>query len=154
MLKTRILLGLFLIVGAFSACKKELSPEKQAEKDDKLITDFIAKNNIPAIKHSSGLYYEIKTQGSGAKPTTSSTVSVNYTGKLLNGNVFDQSNAPVSFGLNRLIVGWQIGIPLISKGGSIRLIVPSALAYGPASPGLGIPKNSVLDFEITLVDVN
>lgn len=154
MLKTRILLALFLVVGVFSSCKKELSPEKQAEKDDKLITEFIAKNNIQAIKHSSGLYYEIKTQGSGAKPTTSSTVSVNYKGKLLNGNVFDQSNAPVSFGLNRLIVGWQIGIPLVNKGGSIRLIVPSALAYGPASPGLGIPKNSVLDFEIDLIDVN
>lgn len=154
MLKTRILLALFLVVGVLSSCKKELSPEKQAEKDDKLITDFISKNNIPAIKHSSGLYYQILTQGSGAKPTTSSTVSVTYEGKLLNGNVFDKSNTPVSFGLNRLIVGWQIGIPLVNKGGSIRLIVPSGLAYGSASPGLGIPKNSVLDFKIELIDVN
>ena len=128
MLKTRILLALFLVVGVISSCKKELSPEKQAEKDDKLITDFIAKNNIPAIKHSSGIYYQIVAQGSGAKPNTSSTVSVNYTGKLLNGNVFDKSNAPVSFALNRLIMGWQIVIPLINKRGSISLIVPSALA--------------------------
>ena len=57
MLKTRILLGLFLIVGVFSACKKELSPEKQAAKDDELIVDFIAKNNIPALLAHSGIYF-------------------------------------------------------------------------------------------------
>lgn len=155
MLKTRILLGLFLIVGVLSSCKKELSAEKQATKDDTIILDFIAKNNIIAKKdNNSGLYYQIITEGTGAKPTISSSVSVKYVGKLLDGNVFDKSDAPVSFALNRLIVGWQIGIPLINKGGSIRLIVPSGLAYGTASPGLGIPKNSVLDFTIDLIDVN
>lgn len=154
MLKTRILLALFLVVGAFSSCRKELSPEKQSEKDDKIIVDFISKNSIIATKHSSGVYYQIISEGSGARPTLTNEVTVNYTGKLLNGNVFDQSSAPIKFVLNRLIVGWQIGIPLIKKGGNIRLIVPSALAYGNNSPGAGIPKNSVLDFTIDLIDVN
>ena len=65
----------------------------------------------------------------------------------------DRSNPTATFALNRLIVGWQIGVPLIKKGGSIRLIVPSGLAYGSSSPGLGIPKNAVLDFTIDLIDV-
>lgn len=153
MLKARILLGLFLIVGVFSSCKKELSPEKQAAKDDTIITEFIAKNSIVAVKHSSGVYYQIISEGSGAKPTLANEVTVAYTGKLLNGNVFDKSNPTATFALNRLIVGWQIGIPLIKKGGSIRLIVPSGLAYGSSSPGAGIPKNAVLDFTIDLIDV-
>lgn len=153
MLKARILLGLFLIVGAFSSCKKELSPEKQAAKDDALIVEFIAKNSIVAVKHSSGVYYQIISDGSGARPTLANEVTVGYTGKLLNGNVFDKSNPTATFALNRLIVGWQVGVPLIKKGGSIRLIVPSGLAYGSSSPGLGIPKNAVLDFTIDLIDV-
>ncbi|MBY0543564.1 MAG: FKBP-type peptidyl-prolyl cis-trans isomerase [Sphingobacteriaceae bacterium] len=153
MLKARILLGLFLIVGAFSSCKKELSPEKQAAKDDALIVEFIAKNSIVAVKHSSGVYYQVISDGSGARPTLANEVTVGYTGKLLNGNVFDKSNPTATFALNRLIVGWQIGVPLIKKGGSIRLIVPSGLAYGSSSPGLGIPKNAVLDFTIDLIDV-
>lgn len=154
MLKSRILIALFLVVGVISSCKKDLSPEKQAEKDEKLITEFVAKNNIVATRHSSGIYYHIDAAGTGTKPTLSSTVTVNYEGKLLNGNVFDKSNAPVPFALNRLIVGWQIGIPLVAKGGKIRLIVPSGLAYGSSSPGSGIPKNAVLDFKIDLIDVN
>ena len=160
MLKSRILLVLFLIVVAFSACRKQvdsepqLSTERQTMKDDSLIVDFIAKKNIVAIKHSSGLYYQIINQGAGVIPTLTSNVSVNYEGRLLNGNVFDKSTATATFPLNRLIVGWQIGIPLIKKGGNIRLIVPSALAYGNNSPGAGIPKNAVLDFTIDLIDVN
>lgn len=153
MLKTRMLLGLFLIVGAFSSCKKELSPEKQAAKDDEIIVDFIAKNNIPAIKHPSGLYYQIITQGSGASVTAASTVGVNYEGKLLNGTQFDKSTSIVTFPLTRVIQGWTIGVPLIKVGGKIRLIVPSALAYGSNPPqGSPIEKNAVLDFTIDLIN--
>jgi len=152
MLKTRILLGLFLIVGVLSSCKKELSPEKQAAKDDELIVDFIAKNNIPAIKHSSGLYYQIITPGSGASVTAASTVGVTYTGKLLNGTEFDKSSSAITFPLTGVIQGWTIGVPLIKVGGKIRLIVPSALAYGNKSPGAGIPENAVLDFTIDLIN--
>ena len=154
MLKTRILLALFLVVGVFSSCKKELSPEKQAAKDDKTIENFISKNSILATKHTSGLYYQIISAGTGVSPTSISNVKVDYEGKLLNGNVFDKSSTSATFALNRLIAGWQIGIPLIKKGGSIRLIVPSGLAYGSSSPGAGIPKNAVLDFKIDLIDVN
>ncbi|RZK59989.1 MAG: peptidylprolyl isomerase [Pedobacter sp.] len=152
MLKTRMIIGLFLIVGAFSACKKDsYDAEKQAKTDDGLIVDFIAKNSIVAVKHSSGLYYQILAPGSGnTNFTSSTTVTVNYEGKLLNGTGFDKGNN--SFPLGNLIQGWQIGIPLIQKGGRIRLIIPSALAYGNTSPGAGIPKNAVLDFTIDLIN--
>lgn len=151
MLKTKILLGLFLIVGVLSSCKKQVSAEEQARIDDAIIVDFIAKNNIPAVKHPSGLYYQIITQGSGAKVTAASSVGVNYEGKLLTGTTFDKSTSVVSFPLTRVIQGWTIGVPLINVGGKIRLIVPSALAYGSTSPGGSIPENSVLDFTIELI---
>ncbi len=154
MLKTRILLGLILIVGAFSSCKKdEYDADKQLKIDDALIVDFIAKNSIVAVKHNSGIYYQIITPGSGNTVFTPSTsVSVNYEGKLLSGAVFDKSSAIATFTLGNLIQGWQIGIPLIQKGGRIRLLIPSTLAYKNTSPGSGIPENAVLDFTIDLIN--
>jgi FKBP-type peptidyl-prolyl cis-trans isomerase FkpA len=151
MLKTRILLGLLLIVGVFSACKKDkYDADKQAETDDALIVDFIAKNSIVAVKHSSGIYYQIINPGSGNVNYTSNTsVSVTYEGRLLNGHVFDKSASTATFALGGLIQGWQIGIPLIQKGGRIRLIVPSTLAYKNEARG-SIPANAVLDFTIDL----
>ena len=155
MFKNKILLGLFLIVSAFSSCKKDTyNAEEQLKADDKLIVDFITKNNIVAIKHSSGLYYVIQNAGAGSATYMSSTnVSVNYEGRLLNGTVFDKSTTTATFPLGNLILGWQIGIPLIQKGGKIRLIVPSTLAYKNTSPSSAIPANSVLDFTIDLINV-
>lgn len=154
MLKTRFFLMLFAFVVVLSSCSKEdFDAEKQATIDDKLIVEFISKNNIPATKHSSGLYYQIITPGTGNNPTAVSTVGVNYEGKLLDGTQFDKSTALVSFPLTRVIQGWTIGVPLVKPGGRIRLIVPSGLGYGNTSPGAGIPKNAVLDFTIDLVNV-
>lgn len=140
-----------LVLGSCS--KDTFDPEKQAATDDSLIVDFIAKNNIPATKHSSGLYYQVITVGSGKTATAASTVSVNYEGKLLNGSQFDKSTNAITFPLTNVIPGWTIGVPLVTAGGSIRLIIPSALAYGNQSPGAGIPKNAVLDFTIELINV-
>jgi len=153
MLKTKILLVLFLALGAFSSCKKEeYEPEKQLAVDDALIKDFIAKNSIVAIKHSSGVYYQIISPGTGSLSYTGATqVTVNYEGKLLSGSVFDKSSSAVTFSLGGLIPGWQIGIPLIQKGGKIRLLIPSTLAYMNQSR-VGIPENSVLDFTIELIN--
>ncbi len=152
MLKTKILLVLFLALGAFSSCKKEdYEPEKQLAIDDALIKDFIAKNSIVAVKHSSGIYYQIIAPGTGNVNYTGSTqVTVNYEGKLLSGSVFDK-NPSASFSLGALIPGWQIGIPLIQKGGKIRLLIPSTLAYMNQAR-VGIPENSVLDFTIELIN--
>ena len=155
MVKNKILLGLLFRVSVFASCKKDVfNAEEQMKIDDKLIVDFVAKNSIPAIKHSSGLYYQILTPGTGNFTFTGAArVSVNYEGKLLNGKVFDKSNSTVTFNLGNLIRGWQIGIPLIQKGGKIRLIIPSNLAYQNTSPSSAIPPNSVLDFTIELINV-
>jgi FKBP-type peptidyl-prolyl cis-trans isomerase FkpA len=154
MLKTKILLGLILFVSVFSSCKKDdYDAEKQAQIDDQIIADFIRNNNIPAQKNSTGLYYQIVTAGTGDFTYTGSTkVSVNYEGRLLNGSIFDKSSAVATFPLGNLIAGWQIGIPLIQKGGRIRLLIPSTLGYGNQAQG-SIPKNAVLDFTIDLINV-
>jgi len=153
MLKKKILLVLFLALGAFSSCKKEdYDPGKQLAVDDSLIKEFIAKNSIVAIKHSSGIYYQIIAPGTGSVTYMPSTkVTVNYEGKLLSGSIFDKSSSAATFSLGDLIPGWQIGIPLIQKGGKIRLLVPSTLAYMNQAR-VGIPENSVLDFTIELIN--
>ncbi|MES2872180.1 MAG: FKBP-type peptidyl-prolyl cis-trans isomerase [Bacteroidota bacterium] len=144
------ILPLLLVAGS---CKKA-DPEEQANIDDSTIRKFISEKNISAQKHSSGIYYQILSPGTGSiSYTSNTTVSTKYTGRLLSGTVFDgTSTQPISFKLGQVIAGWQIGIPLIQKGGKIRLLIPSGLAYGPQGQG-PIPGNAVLDFDIELLDV-
>jgi FKBP-type peptidyl-prolyl cis-trans isomerase FkpA len=156
-MKARYLLVLsFIAMFSLGSCLKgdNFNPEVQAKTDDALITKFLADKNIVAIKHSSGLYYQIIQPGSGNITYTANTqVTANYVGRLLSGNVFDQTTTqPLTFRLGNVIVGWQIGVPLIQKGGKIRMFIPSGYAYGNQGAGT-IPANSVLDFEVELVDV-
>src|SRR5438270_1255558 len=138
MKKYLLLLAVFVTV--FSSCSKDnFDPAKQAAKDDAAIQAYISANNITAIKDPSGVYYQVITAGTGAYPTANSKVTVNYTGKLLNGSVFDSGSLP-STALSTLVKGWQYGIPHINTGGRILLLIPSALGYGNATQG-GIPAN-------------
>ncbi|HEY4323226.1 MAG TPA: FKBP-type peptidyl-prolyl cis-trans isomerase [Mucilaginibacter sp.] len=151
-MKKYLLLLSALIIG-ISSCKKDspsFNAAAQAATDDGLIKAYITANNINATKDASGLYYSVVTPGTGAYPTASSTVSVNYSGKLLNGSVFSPLSNLTS-PLSGLIKGWQIGIPHINDGGRILLIIPSGLAYGNSSPAASIPANSVLVFTIDLI---
>ncbi len=150
-----VLLSGFMILTLTGCMKQEkaCSPLSPASEEAQM-TAYALANGITATKHSSGLQYEIVDPGAGATPTVNSKVYVTYTGKLLNGTVFDQSADPArsNWQLGGLIEGWKIGIPLIKKGGRIKLIVPSSLAYG-CNDVNGLPGNSVLFFDITLVDV-
>jgi FKBP-type peptidyl-prolyl cis-trans isomerase len=148
-----LILPLLLVLGSCS--KDDFDPEKQAQQDESTIVKFLADNNITAQRHETGLYYQILAPGLGnIIYTGNTTVSAKYKGRLLNGSVFDQTTAnPVSFKLGGVIAGWQIGVPLIQKGGKIRIFIPSALGYGRDGSG-AIPANAVLDFDIELVDVN
>ena len=122
--------------------------------DEDLIQEYIADNNLDAIATGSGLYYVIETTGNGIFPDLSSVVTVAYTGELTDGSVFDQSSsAGISFTLTNVIQGWQEGIPLFSEGGTGKLLIPSALGYGNNAIG-SIPANSVLIFDIELLDVD
>jgi FKBP-type peptidyl-prolyl cis-trans isomerase FkpA len=120
-----------------------------AEDDTKMQT-YINANGITATKHASGMYYQIIEPGSGATPVSNSTVKANYTGKFTNNSSFDAGVA--TFSLEGVIKGWQIGIPLIKQGGKIKLIIPPYLAYGCADYR-GIPGNSVLVFDVELLEV-
>lgn len=105
-------------------------------------------------RHSSGILYEVLIPGAGPTPSSSSKIYVRYVGKLENGNVFDSQTDHNQTGwvLGSLIAGWQIAVPLINKGGKIKVVIPSSLAYGCGFQGT-IPSNSILYFEIDLVDV-
>lgn len=118
--------------------------------DDAKMQKYITDNGISATKHTSGLYYQIIEPGTGATPTINSTVKANYTGKYTNNTSFDAGVA--SFPLNRVIVGWQVGIPLIKQGGKIKLIIPPYMGYGCEDYN-GIPGNSVLVFDVELQEV-
>jgi FKBP-type peptidyl-prolyl cis-trans isomerase FkpA len=136
----------FVAVISVASCKKD----DQREIDQQLIEDFINEHNLDADSTSSGLYYVIEEPGSSEHPTINDQVTVNYIGFLLNGDVFDQ-NINITFGLDQVIAGWQEGIPLFGRGGKGLLIIPSHLAYGDRVLS-GIPANSVIAFEIHLLD--
>jgi len=149
-----------LLITLFSACKKDgFDATKQATIDDDKIKLYIAANHINATKDpSSGIYYQIITTNPGAHPTLADTVQVSYTGKLLNGAVFDTEVA-TTLPLTDVIKGWQLMLPLIGSNGiapyaRIRFIIPSALGYGNVDSSGGtvdIPANSVLDFQLDLI---
>jgi len=113
---------------------------------------YCTANNINYTEHTSGLLYEIIMPGSGISPTTSSIVSVVYTGKFLDGTTFTAVANPQDLPLTGVIDGWKIGIPLLKKGGHIKLVIPSALAYSCSGNG-SISPNTPLFFDITLTDV-
>jgi FKBP-type peptidyl-prolyl cis-trans isomerase FkpA len=149
----KINLLLIVLLLSLSACKKKKNTESQATIDDNLIKKYIADNNLNATATGSGLYYVITTQGTGVNPTINSKVTVVYDGLLTNGTVFDQSPlSGATFNLSGVIKGWQEGIPFFKKGGKGTLLIPSALGYGSQATGK-IPPNSVLIFNIQLIDV-
>jgi FKBP-type peptidyl-prolyl cis-trans isomerase FkpA len=144
-----------LVAGGIGCIKDTGCQNKSIDSERAAILDYASANGITATAHSTGLYYQITNPGSGTTPSINSKVFVTYTGKLLNGTQFDAGTTPVTGGgwaLSGLISGWQIGLPLIQKGGSIKLIIPSSMAYGCQGAGT-IPANSILFFDITLNDV-
>ncbi|MFN5007226.1 MAG: FKBP-type peptidyl-prolyl cis-trans isomerase [Ignavibacteria bacterium] len=119
---------------------------------------FLADNkNKPGVKSTpSGLQYSVITEGTGPKPTASSTVKVHYTGKLIDGTTFDSSvdrGEPVEFPLNGVIKGWTEGVQLMSKGSKYKFYIPAELAYGDRGAGNAIGPNETLVFEVELLDI-
>ncbi len=110
-----------------------------------------------AVKTESGMVYIEQQAGSGAQPQPSENVKVHYTGKLIDGTVFDSSverGEPVTFPLNQVIPGWTEGVGMMKVGGKARLVIPSDLAYGDnAPPGSSIPAGATLDFEVELLSI-
>jgi len=151
----KLFVPVLALVFGFTGCLKDESCQpKTVQSETATMLGYANANGITPTTHASGMLYQIVSAGAGATPTATSTVKVRYTGKFMDGTVFD-SNAngnPISFGLNQVIQGWQLGLPLIKKDGVIKLIIPSSLAYGCAGYG-SIPGDAVLYFEVQLLDV-
>lgn len=120
--------------------------------------DFLAENaKKPGIQTTpSGLQYEVLRDGTGPKPSASSTVEVHYEGRLINGKVFDSSyerKQTISFPLNRVIPGWTEGLQLMPTGSKYRLYIPSELGYGARGAGADIPPHATLIFDVELISI-
>ena len=137
----------------------------QVDIDKKIITKSVTPSTpyIPKLEETApqssfkelkGIYYWIMKEGNGRQVSIDDTVTIFYKGYLLkDGSVFDETkDKPATFPLKRLIMGWQIGVPLCKVGGKIKIIIPSNLAYSIRTRGAKIPPNSILVFEIEVVD--
>ena len=140
--------------------KKQSEAGSQALGNKKKGLEFLAKNKTnPKVKTTaSGLQYEVLQEGDGkTKPKATDVVEVKYTGKLLDGTVFDSTDknggAPAEINLGRVIPGWTEGIQLMSKGAKYRFYIPSDLAYGDQGAGNDIPGGSTIIFDVELVGV-
>lgn len=143
---------IFILSIALLGCKKK-DQKSQAAIDNEIITKYIADNKLTATSTETGLYYVMETVGSGIRPSSTSQVKVAYKGYFTSGSTFDESAATgITFNLQNVIQGWTEGIPYFKKGGVGKLLIPSALGYGPNGTN-GIPGNSVLVFDIKLIDV-
>lgn len=148
----KYVLPILLVTFALSSCAKKKA-EEQAIIDENIILEYISDNNLNAVATGSGLYYVIDSQGNGASCNSNSTVRVAYSGYFTNGEVFDESGSEgIEFPLQGVIKGWTEGIPYFKEGGSGKLLLPSALAYGTTGSG-SIPPNTVLIFDVELIEV-
>jgi FKBP-type peptidyl-prolyl cis-trans isomerase FkpA len=149
----KIIIGILLLGVVLPSCKKKLSEEEQFALDKDIIEQYIEDNGLTAASTSSGLYYVINALGTGNHPTAFNNVTVRYTGKFTDNQLFDQSSElGATFNLQHVIKGWTEGIPLFKEGGEGILILPSKLAYGP-NGNSSIPANSVLVFDVKLLEI-
>lgn len=135
---------------------KQHYPEETARAKEELDAYF-AEHNIDAKPTATGLYYVMTQEGNGEMPEVGSNVKVHYTGKLIDGTVFDSSierGEPIEFplGMGRVISGWDEGIMLMSKGEKGVLYIPYYLGYGDRGAGGVIPPFATLIFDVELVD--
>ena len=141
-----------LLFFIFSSCQKKKT-EEQSKTDNSIILKYITDHKLNASSSNSGLYYVVNKIGNGTFPKSNSQVKVAYKGYFTDGSVFDKSeNTGIIFGLQEVIKGWTEGITYFSEGGSGMLLIPSSLGYGSKGT-TGIPENSVLIFDINLIDV-
>lgn len=130
----------------------------KADANKKVGDQFLEENKKKPgiITTASGLQYQVMTAGTGTKPTASDTVRTHYTGRLIDGTVFDSSverGEPIEFPVSGVIQGWVEALQLMPVGSKWKLFIPSQLAYGERGAGPQIGPNSTLVFDIELLDI-
>ena len=134
------------------ASAKEAAQNKEA--GEKFLAENKTKEGV--ITTESGLQYKVEKEGTGEKPTAADRVKVHYTGTLLDGTKFDSSvdrGEPAEFGVSQVIRGWTEGLQIMPAGSKYIFWIPSDLAYGERGVGQDIKPNSVLKFEVELLEV-
>lgn len=148
----------------FQAFNQQLQAKQAQKSNMKLMQNkaagekFLAENakKEGVVTTASGLQYKVIKEGTGPKPGPTTKVKVHYTGKILDGTVFDSSverGTPAEFGLNQVIKGWTEGLQLMSPGAEYILYIPSDLAYGDQQRNELITPGSTLIFEVQLIDI-
>lgn len=156
-----LLVMLFMLpaTGSFAQTKKA----SQKDIDDNILIEYFAKNKMHPVRTASGLYYLITKKSNGTNPKPGQKVTVNYTGKTMDGKPFDSNIDPAfhhtdpldfTLGIRQVIAGWDEGIGLLKKGEKGVLYIPSGLAYGKEGRGAVIPPNAILVFDVELLDFN
>lgn len=153
------------LIMKFISARETAKAAKKAESDKVLYKDWIQQNEDFLAKNKekqgvtvtpSGLQYEVIKMGTGAKPTTESTVKVDYVGTLIDGTEFDSSikrKEPAQFPVGNIIPGWKEALQLMPVGSKFKVYIPQGLAYGPTGAGQQIKPFSTLIFEIELLDI-
>lgn len=138
--------------------KRNAEFTKKAEENKAKGEAFMSQNKAKegVVSLPSGLQYKIIQAGTGAKPAKDDTVTVEYTGKLIDGQVFDsteKTGKPATFKVSQVIPGWTEALQLMPAGSTWEVYVPAGLAYGPRSVGGPIGPNETLIFKIHLISV-
>lgn len=135
----------------------QVEMEKSRDAEPELIAAYVKDNGIKVQPNAGGLYVIVKKQGKGPKVAAGRQVVIHYTGRLLDGTVFDSSvgNEPLSYvvGQMNLIRGWEEGVMGQPEGSQLQLIIPSAMGYGSQGAGQMIPPYSPLVFDLDIVSV-
>lgn len=139
--------------------EQRAAAEKMGEVNAAAGKTFLEENGkrVEVKTTASGLQYEVLEEGTGKMPAANDSVTVHYTGKLIDGTVFDSSverGEPATFGVTQVIPGWVEALQLMKEGAKWRLFIPSNLAYGPNGAGNIIGSNATLIFDVELIKVN
>ena len=146
--------GVGEFINNFFQTMTEIAADNNKAEGEKFLAENKTQNGV--ITTESGLQYKILTEGTGPKPKAEDEVTVHYTGKSLDGTVFDSSydrGNPATFPLSNVIQGWTEGMQLMPVGSKFILWIPAELGYGANTPTPKIKPNAVLEFEIELLNI-